>query len=201
MAAIDNFYKLGVDDAKVYGGPARVLMALSTTTYPLRIQDVLNFTTYQPQTGWFDLGHTNEPFTSTNSFDTTDWISQQVGRINIQVGNWDRTIGVTFMESLNTYVMDIVHSADVRESNVDGDRVTYFTDLPDVDEFRLVAAFYDRRRNRLVMDVFPRVKRSGADAETAWDRENPQAHGTEFAPLPDSNIPNSPNWYRIEEVY
>lgn len=195
-----TFYQEGVNTEEVIGGPARILVAdKNTVTYPLAIQDVLNFATYQPETGWIDAGHTNEPFTSTDGFETTDWISQQVGRINIQVGTWNRTISVSFMEKTEI-VMDLVHEAvEDRVVNGDGEKVTYFWDKSEVKEWRMVAIHLNGNSNLLTMDVFPRVKRSGADAETAWDRENAQVHATEFSPLPDDEVLNSANWYRIEQ--
>lgn len=198
--AQQDFYRKGVDTEGVIGGPARILVADPTVmSYPTQMSEVIDFSTYQPMAGWIDVGHTSEPFESTNSFDTTDWISQQIGRINIQVGTWTRTISVTFMESRNQKVMDLVHQVDSRETNGAGELVTYFVDAADVSEWRMVAMHLDAKSDRITMDVFPRIKRSGADATTAWDRENPQTHGTEFSPLPDPDMDQQANWYRLEE--
>jgi hypothetical protein len=198
---VSDFYQAGVTTADVVGGPARVLVAdPSVTTYPHQISDILNFATYAPQSGWTDIGHTNEPFTSTDGFETTDWISQQIGRINIQVGTWNRTISVSPMQK-SEIVMDLVHQAVAdRYTNDDGDKITYFWDEPEVSEWRMVAIHLNPNTLLLTADIFPRVKRNGSDAEMAWDRENAQAHATEFTPLPDDDVPNNANWYRIEQL-
>lgn len=200
MPASDNFYSLGVNSDNVVGGPARVLVAdPSVTTYPQQISDIINLTTYLAQTGWTDIGHTSEPFESTDGFETTDWISQQLGRINIQVGTWNRTISITAMQK-DEVVMNLIHEAvEDRVTNPDGDKVTYFWDKPETREWRMVAIHFNSNDSLLTADVFPRVKRSGADATTAWDRSNPQTHGSEFTPLPDTAVPYQANWYRIEE--
>lgn len=196
-----EFYQTGVTTDDVIGGAARILVAdPNLVTYPTAIADVLNFTTYQAQAGWIDVGHTNEPFEATDGFDTTDWISQQVGRINIQVGTWNRTISVSMMQK-SEIVMDLVHEAvEARVTNPAGEKITYFWDKPEVKEWRMVAVHLNSNADLLTMDVYPRVKRSGADATLAWDRENAQTHATEFTPLPDSEVLNDANWYRIEEV-
>lgn len=204
MTTENDFYRQGVTTSYVIGGPGRVLVAATTVSYPLKIADVINFSTYAPQANWFDLGHTSEPFTSTEGFETTDWISQQIGKINIQVGTWNRTIGITFLESKNTKVFDVVHETAERVTDPTGsaptEQVSYHWDKPEVTEWRMAVLHYDFSTNKVTMDVFPRIKRSGADSEMAWDRGNPQAHGTEFVPLPDSDVPNTANWYRIEQL-
>jgi len=202
--ATSDFWNNGVNEAKVLGGPARVIVALkSATTYPELISDVLNLTTYQPQANWTDVGHTSEPFNISDGFETTEWISQQAGRINIQVGNWNRTITFTMMQTLTDKVMDLAHEADGRTTNADGDTVEYFWDKPEVTEWRVAALHLVEGASaaaNLVMDVFPNCKRSGADSETAWDRGNPQTASVEMTPLPDEDAPYNANWYRIREL-
>lgn len=203
MADTANFWRLGADRENVVGGPARILVSeRSVTSYPELISDVLNLSTYQPQTNWFDLGHTSEPFASTDGFDTTEWESQQAGIIDTQVGNWNRSISVSFMESKNNKVMDVVHEADGRALNPDGDQVEYFWDKPDVTEWRVVAIHLAEKGTagqNIIMDVFPNAKRSGGDSETAWDRGSPQAHSVELRPFPDPGVPFDANWYRITQ--
>jgi len=104
----------------------------SVVAYPDLISDVLNLNTYDPAANWTDLGHTSTPFNFSDGFDTTNWVSQQAGIINVQIGNWNRTINVTFMETKNNKVMDVVHEADGRATNSDGDEIAYFWDKPDV---------------------------------------------------------------------
>jgi hypothetical protein len=198
-----DFWRKGTDREKVVGGPARILVSQrSVTTYPETIGAVLNLTTYEPMPNWFDMGHTSTPFTNTSGFDTTQWVSQQAGIIDIQIGNWNRTLGVTFIESKNEKVMDLVHEADGRTVNADGDEVIYMWDKPDVTEWRVVAIHLDEKGTsgkNIIMDVFPNCKRSGADAETSWDRENPQGNSVEMIPFPDPDVPYDANWYRITQ--
>lgn len=202
--ATSNFWNNGVNEAQVLGGPARVLVSRrSLTTYPELISDVLNLTTYNPQTNWLDVGHTSEAFNMTDGFETTEWMSQQAGRINVQVGSWNRTISVTLMQTLNNTVMDIAHEADGRTTNADGDTVEYFWDKPEVTEWRVAALHLVEGASagsNIVMDVFPFCKRSGADSETAWDRGNPQTASLEMTPLPDESVPYNANWYRVREL-
>jgi hypothetical protein len=204
MVTQSDFWNKGVDEDKILGGPARVLVSRkSVTTYPELISEVLNLTTYDPATNWLDVGHTSEPFNMTDGFETTEWISQQAGRINVQVGNWNRTISVTLMQTLTNTVMDLAHEADGRTTNADGNTVEYFWDKPEVTKWRVAAIHLVEDASaaaNIVMDVFPFCKRSGADSETAWDRGNPQTASLEMTPLPDEDVPYNANWYRIREL-
>lgn len=198
-----NFYTKGVNRANILGGPARIIVAKrSLTTYPEKISDVLDLSTYDPATNWHDVGHTSEPFEISDGFDTTDWISQQLGRINVQVGNWNRTISFTAMEMDNDWAMDLAHEAYGRTTNSEGDELIYFWDQSSVTEWRVAALYKDEQGadgSNIIMDVFPCCKRSGADSTTAWDRENPQTAPVEMVPFPDEDVPNSANWYRIRQ--
>ncbi|MBD3260297.1 MAG: hypothetical protein GF334_01245 [Candidatus Altiarchaeales archaeon] len=203
MATTADFWREGTNRENVIGGPSRIIVSKrSVTTYPELISDVLNLSTYQPQANWYDLGHSSTPFANTSGFDTTEWESQQAGVIDIQVGNWNRTITVTLMESKNDKVMEVVHEADGQTTNADGDDVKYMWDKSDVTEWRVVAVNLqenDDAGSNIVMDVFPNCKRSGADSETAWDRGNPQVHSLELRPFPDPSAPLDANWYRITQ--
>lgn len=199
-----DFWRLGTEESNIVGGPARILVSeRSVTSYPELISDVLNLDTYQPVTNWFDLGHTMTPLVSTSGFDTTNWVSQQAGIINVQVGNWNRAVTVTFMESKNNKVMDFVHEADGRTTNSDGDQVEYFWDKPATTEWRMVAINLKEdgtAGSNIIMDVFPFVKRSGADSETSWDRGNAQGNSVEMKPFPDTGVPFDASWYRITQL-
>lgn len=203
MTSTSDFWRKGVDDDQILGGPARILVAKrSLTTYPEKISDVLSLATYDPAANWHDLGHTTEAFNIADGFDTTDWISQQLGRINVQVGSWNRSISVTLGETDNDWVMDVAHEAYGRTVNADGDEVIYFWDKSDVTEYRVAAIHLAEGQTagqNIVMDVFPRCKRSGADSATAWDRGAQQVATLEMTPFPDENVPNSANWYRIRQ--
>lgn len=204
MPTTSDFWRTGSNEDNVLGGPARILVAeRATSSYPELISEVLDLSTYQPVAPWVDIGLTSEPFAISDGFESTDWISQQLGKINVQVGTWNRTITVTLMESKRNAVMDIAHEAFGRTTNADGDEVVYFWDQSDVTEWRMAAINLQESGSagsNITMDVFPNVKRSGSDSETAWDRNNPQTHSLEVTPFPDTGVPNSANWYRISQI-
>ncbi len=202
--ATSDFWRKGSTEDNIVGGPVRILAAKrSTSSYPELISEVINLATYDAVSPWQDLGLSTEPFAFSDGFETTDWISQQLGKINVQVGTWNRTIGVTLMEGKLNFLMDVVHEADGRTANTDGDEVVYFWDKSDVEEWRVVGINLQEKvaaGSNIIMDVFPRAKRSGADSETAWDRNNPQTHTVEFTPFPDDGVPLNANWYRITQL-
>lgn len=204
MPTTSDFWGKGVVTDDIVGGPARILVAQrSLSSYPELISDVLTLDTYQPVAPWVDLGHTSEPFESSEGFDETEWISQQQGRINVQVAQWNRNITVAFMQSRTNRVMDVVHEADGRTTNADGDEVVYFWDQPDITEWRLAAINLQESRaagTNLTMDVFPKVKKAGADSTTSWDRDSAQMHSVELTPFPDTGVPLNANWYRITQL-
>lgn len=204
MPTTADFLNIGTNEDNIFGGPVRILVAQrSLTAYPELISDVLNLATYNPAAGWTDAGHTSTPLALSNGFEVTDWVSQQAGIINQQVGNWNRSATVAFMESRNNIVLDLVHEADGRQTNSDGDQVDYFWNKPEVTEWRVAALFLDESvadGSNIVMDVLPRAKRNGAASETAWDRGNPQTHSVELTPLADPGVPYDAAWYRIRQL-
>ncbi|MBN2005811.1 MAG: hypothetical protein JXA21_20810 [Anaerolineae bacterium] len=59
----------------VYRGAARAVYATSAKTFPTKIEDVINTTTYALASGWFDLGPTNDDgFTLRRSVEVFDGI-------------------------------------------------------------------------------------------------------------------------------
>lgn len=204
MATKAQFWSLGTATPDVQGGPVRILAApYATSSYPELLSDVLDLSTYVAVSPWTDLGHTSEPFESTDGFDTAEWISQQQGLINTQVTQWNRNITVTFMEGRNNLMVDIVHSPDNRDTNTDGDERVYYWDRPDTTEYRLAALNLEDNRtdgSNITMDVFPKVKRSGADSANIWSREEPNTHSVELTPFPDPQTPFEANWYRITQI-
>jgi hypothetical protein len=201
--ATSDFYTRGVNDDNVLGGPVRIIVAQkSLTSYPEQISDVLDLSTYDPQTNWHDLGHTSEPFESSHGFDTTEWESQQLGVIDVQVGKWNRQFTVSLMEADNDYVRDLALEAYGRTTNADGDEVEYYWDQSDVTRWRVAALYLEEdgtAGENIVMDVFPNAKLSGDDVTLAWDRNNPQAISVTMRPFPDGDVPNKANFYRIRQ--
>ena len=205
MATVDDFYRTGVDSDNVVGGPARIMIVKrADLTYPVDISDVIDLTTYQPVGLWQDAGLTQEAFAMTNSFETTDWPSQQLGVINIQVGDWTRNVSTSFMETLGDKIMEFVHervSSEVTPG--DADTVDYFGDVTDVTEWRVAALYLNKNKaggENIIMDVFPRVKRGGDEASVEWSRTDAQIHTTSWRPLPEPEAPHQASWYRITQI-
>jgi hypothetical protein len=199
-----DFWTKGSDVDNVVGGPARILVSeRSATTYPELISEIIDLSTYDPMTGWSDVGHTSEPLNIADGFETTEWVSQQLGIIDIQTGNWNRSLSFTMMEVERDIVMRLAHEGTTEAANADSDMVQYFWDKSCVTEWRVAAiSMVDGCATSplLICDIFPRAKRSGADSETSWDRTNPQTASVELTPLPDDNVPNDANWYRIRQT-
>jgi len=121
----------------------------------------------------------------------------------VQVGNWNRRISLTLMEGRNNTVMDLVHEAEGRTSNSDGDEVEYFYDKSNITEWRVAAISLQESEvagENMIMDVFPFCKRSGADSETSWSRSDPQTHTLEMIPFPEPDAPYDASWYRVSQT-
>jgi len=146
---------------------------------------------------------TLDPFQQSFGFDSSEWVTQQLGPINQQVSTWRRRISTRFAED-TAFVRQVVHEGDTLASqglatNADSDNMLWYYNKQDVTEYTLAVLFLDEATGKIRATVYPRVKRSGSDSVTAWDRDNPRGHQVEWEALPDPEVPNNASAYDIYE--
>lgn len=98
MSSID-FHRTFVNDESFIRGAARLMWAGTTVAFPTKIGDVVNLSTFEPQTNWNDLGATKTgiQITVNNSEETFD-VDQILADISSQPTNWEVSVGTQLAE-------------------------------------------------------------------------------------------------------
>src|SRR4051812_7077644 len=95
-----DFFRTNVagDDSFIRGA-ARVLWAGSTVSFPSKIADVINMSTYDAMTGWNELGATKTGVQiSVNNTEETFDVDQIVGDIDTRPVSWEVSVTTALAE-------------------------------------------------------------------------------------------------------
>jgi hypothetical protein len=190
MPTRETVYKYNPEAIKI--GPARIFIAdFDTTEPPTQISDVVNLATYNAATGWTSLGDTIEAVTMTHGWDAIPVRTQQHGRVADYVGDYNIRVATTLAERTKD-VKEAVAGVDLTtKTNAAAETVTYYTVTKQMGDRRLAVLHLDETAPtpfKLIMTVFPKVRRSGSDSAIAWDRDNPQGFPVEWNVYPDEAI-------------
>jgi hypothetical protein len=84
----------------VIGAPARILIAPSTSPVPTQLSEVVNMSTYAPNStyGFTDLGLTRSPVTMDISASSQTWRSEQFGIFRTLPTDWRGSVKAEFLE-------------------------------------------------------------------------------------------------------
>jgi len=94
------FLRTGVDlDKNFIRGAARLMWAGMTIAFPGDISDVINLSSYDPATGWNDLGATKTGITITvNNTEETFDVDQIYGDLDSRPTGWETTVSTALAE-------------------------------------------------------------------------------------------------------
>ena len=94
-----DFHRVSVNDDNFIRGAARLLWAGTTISFPVTIADVINVSTYDPMTGWNDLGATKTGITITvNNTEETFDVDQIYADIDSRPTGWECTVATALAE-------------------------------------------------------------------------------------------------------
>ena len=190
MPTRESVYKFNPDSIHI--GPARVFIAdYDSSEPPDKISDIVSLSTYDAASGWTSLGDTIAPVTMSHGWSSIEVNTQQHGRVTDYVGDYAVRVATTFAErtaAVKAAIMGIDLSTD---TNAQSETVTYYTVTKQLRERRLAVLHLDETIAspfRILVTVFPKVKRSGSDSEWAWDRDTQQGLPAEFNVYADEDI-------------
>jgi len=96
---VPDFHRVSVNDDNFIRGAARLLWAGTTISFPVTIADVINVSTYDPMTGWNDLGATKTGITITvNNTEETFDVDQIYADIDSRPTGWECTVATALAE-------------------------------------------------------------------------------------------------------
>lgn len=99
MALSTDFHRTYINDDSFIRGAGRLLWAGTTISFPTKIGDVVNLSTFDAQTGWNELGATKTgiQITTNNSEESFD-VDQILGDIRTQPTNWEVSVSTQLAE-------------------------------------------------------------------------------------------------------
>lgn len=93
------FHRTFVNDDSFIRGAARLLWAGITITFPTKLGDVINLSTYNAQTGWNELGATKTGINiTTNNAEEAFDVDQIAGDIRAEPTNWEMSVATQLAE-------------------------------------------------------------------------------------------------------
>ena len=190
MPTRESVYKFNPDSIKI--GPARVFISnYDTVEPPTQLADVVSLSTYDAAAGWTSLGDTIEPIAMSHGWATVEVRTQQHGRVQDYVGDYNARITTTFAERTAAVKAAIMGIDLTTATNAASENITYYTVTKQLRERRLAVLHLDETRPSpfaLMMTIFPKVKRSGSDSEWTWDTDNQQGFPAEWNVYADEDI-------------
>lgn len=96
---MNDFFRVSVDDNNFIRGAARLLWAGITVSFPSTIGEIVNLSTYDAETGWFDLGATKTGVTiSHNNTEEAFDIDQILTDIDTRPVSYTQTVATALAE-------------------------------------------------------------------------------------------------------
>jgi hypothetical protein len=95
-----DFFRTAVNEDTFIRGAARLMWAGITVSFPTSISQIVNLSTYDAMTNWYDLGATKGGVAiSRNSTEETFDVDQILANIDTRPVTWDQTIATAMAEA------------------------------------------------------------------------------------------------------
>lgn len=94
-----DFHRAVVNEENFIRGAGRLMWAGSTIGHPTTIAGIINMSTYEPMTNWYDLGATKTGITiSVNNTEESFDVDQIMGDIDVLPTNWECSVQTQLAE-------------------------------------------------------------------------------------------------------
>lgn len=172
---------------------ARVLVQKRSsylTSYPLQMSHLINLSTYDPNpgNGWQDVGLTIQPTTESEGFDKTDIETQQMGKINVRKGDYDRSLAFAPAEQSHLTRVLAKGATGYNDNAVLQERRWFFTNSKQETVWRVAVLDFDDETEKASVSIYPYVKRSGDSSERTWDKGAAQDYTIAYEVFTDPQI-------------
>jgi hypothetical protein len=152
-----------VDTSKLVRGAARIMYAPSTQAEPEKIADVIDLSTFDAMSGWFDLGATREgiQITLNNSEDAFE-VDQVQGEVGSAPNAWECAVQTRLAEITLEHFVFIWEGANIStDTSIPSpyERETGFAGATSYTERRL-AVLFQRPSGKLQAYLFHKAVRS-----------------------------------------
>lgn len=194
-----DFFRTSVNDESFIRGAARIMWAGSTVSFPTKIADIINMSTYDAQATWNDLGATKTGVQiSVNNTEEAFDVDQILGNILTQPTDWEVSVQTSLAEmtvdrlALAWEGYPVITDATPPSGP---EKVTYFG-LPTSYTERRLAVLFQRPNGKIRAYIFRRVNRAPQDSSVNHNKTGEQISiPVRFNALPDTSIAETKQRY------
>src|SRR5437667_5927588 len=193
-----DFFRTNVGDATFIRGPARIMIAGTTISFPTTIGDVIKLSTYDAQTGWSDLGSTKGGISiDRNVTEEVFDVDQIPGEIDSRPVTWEQTI-TTSLADVDLTALQVAWeggpiTTGATEKTIGIGNPTLYTK-------RRVAVLFLRDSGKLRMHAFRKAQKSAQNSPIAYNKTGDQQNAAlAFRALADTSIADVNN--RVQVIF
>jgi hypothetical protein len=182
-----DFFRTAINPDTFIRGAARLMWAGITVAFPTTIGDIVNLSTYDAMTNWFDLGATKGGVAiSRNSTEETFDVDQILANIDTRPVTWDQTIATAMAESS----LDRIQVAwEAGTKTTSGGEETMGVGDPTIYKQRRLAVLLRKDDGKLRAHVFRKVVRNATDSTITLNKTGDQiTFPITFTALADTSI-------------
>jgi hypothetical protein len=187
-----DFHRTFVNDESFIRGAARILYANITVAFPTKIGDVINMSTYEPMTGWVDLGATKNGITITvNSTEESFDVDQIFGELFALPTNWECAVQTNLAEmTVDRLAIAWEGSAVTTDSGPStGSEKEMGFGVPQSYTQRRLAVGFQRPNGKIRLYMFRKVQRASVESSVQYAKTGEQQTvPVRFRALADSSI-------------
>lgn len=186
------FLPTTITDETFIRGAARLMWAGTTITFPATIGAIINLSTYDPMTGWNDLGATKTgiQITVNNTEETFD-VDQILTDINTLPNAWECSVATQIAEMNLEKLQIIWEGGYVTTATEDGiaNVKTMGFGAPTAYTQRRLAVLFQRPTGKIRAFIFRKAQRSPQESTINFAKEGEQqTAAVRFKALPDTSI-------------
>lgn len=191
----NTFYPTSINDESFVRAPGRLLYADLSTSFPTQIHDVVNTSTYAPQTGWTDLGATKGGVqVSFNNSEDLFTVDQIIGEIDSLPSGAQMSVQTQLAEATADHLSLAWEGTSVTtNSGATGgsEKNVSFGPFESYTRRRLAVGQRRPSSGKLRLTVFRKVQRSAAESTlTANSTGDQTTIPITFRVLPDTSVTN-----------
>lgn len=187
-----DFHRTGVTaEGAFIRGAARLMWAGTTVSFPSKLGDVVNLSTYDPMTGWNDLGATKTGITiSVNNTEESFDVDQIYGDIDVQPTAWECSVSTQLAEmTLERLAIAWEGSAVTTDTAMNPNEKEMGFGQPTSYTKRRLAVMFQKPNGKVRGYIFREVTRAAAESSVVYAKTGEQQTvAVRFRALADASI-------------
>lgn len=171
-----DFFRPNVNDDNFIRGAGRLMWAGSTIGHPTTIGGIINLSTYDAMTNWFDLGATKTGITiSVNNTEEAFDVDQIMGDLQVLPTNWECSVQTQLAEmSLERLTVAWEGSPVTTDTDVSPNEKEMGFGSPIAYTPRKLAVLFQRPNGKVRAYIFRKVVRAAVESSVVFAKTGEQ---------------------------